>query len=157
MAIQFIPKEKKIVIKTEKKEGAQTQEQTITNSLDTSVADMVAEFFEGRTALHKLHLKVQGVGSFAAHKALNSLYDAFQEAGDTLAEQYQGATCILLSIPNAPSKELNTVQDAIDFLKGIKEMVTTLQAKMPYSEIVNELDGIKATINKYNYRLEFLK
>lgn len=127
------------------------------NSLDTSVADMVAEFFEGRTALHKLHLKVQGEGSFAAHKALNSLYDAFQEAGDTLAEQYQGATCVLLSIPNAPSKKLNTVQDAIDFLKGIKEMVTTLQAKMPYSEIVNELDGIKATINKYNYHLEFLK
>ena len=36
-------------------------------------------------------------------------------------------------------------------------MVNGLQAKMPYSEIVNDLDTIKSTINSARYKLTFLK
>jgi hypothetical protein len=36
-------------------------------------------------------------------------------------------------------------------------MVTGLQAKMPYSEIVNDLDTIKSTIDSAKYKLIFLK
>ena len=36
-------------------------------------------------------------------------------------------------------------------------MVNSLQAKMPYSEIVNNLDTIKSTLNSGKYKLLFLK
>jgi len=36
-------------------------------------------------------------------------------------------------------------------------MVNGLQAKMPYSEIVNSLDTVKDTINSAKYKLLFLK
>jgi hypothetical protein len=36
-------------------------------------------------------------------------------------------------------------------------MVTGLQAKMPYSEIVNALDTVKDTLNSAKYKLLFLK
>ena len=41
------------------------------------------------TSLHRLHLKVTGIGSFAAHKGID--YDAFSEHADDLVEEYQGA------------------------------------------------------------------
>jgi hypothetical protein len=37
------------------------------------------------------------------------------------------------------------------------EMVSNLQAKVPYSEIVNDLDTIKSTINSGKYKLLFLR
>jgi hypothetical protein len=49
------------------------------------------------------------------------------------------------------------VADAIDYLREISEMVNGLQDKMPYSEIVNDLDTIKSTINSGKYKLIFLK
>ncbi len=36
-------------------------------------------------------------------------------------------------------------------------MVCKLQDKMPYSEIVNDLDTIKSTMNSAKYKLLFLK
>ena len=44
------------------------------SSLDTMVSACATELMNARTSIHKLHLKVTGEGSFAAHKALNELY-----------------------------------------------------------------------------------
>ena len=45
-------------------------------SIEQTTAACVSELMNAGTSFHKLHLKVTGVGSFAAHKALNShLYD----------------------------------------------------------------------------------
>jgi hypothetical protein len=35
-------------------------------------------------------------------------------------------------------------------------MVTNLQSQIPYSEIVNDLDNIKSTLNSAKYKLKFL-
>jgi hypothetical protein len=52
---------------------------------------------------------------------------------------------------------LNTVEEGIAYLRDMYQMINSLQAKMPYSEIVNSLDTVKDTINSGKYKLLFLK
>ena len=126
-------------------------------SLDTMTAACVSELMNAATSFHKLHLKVTGVGSFAAHKALNDLYDVLVDHADNLAEGYQGAAETLLKYNEIPNKTLNTVEDGLDYIRMLIDMVTGLQSKMPYSEIVNELDTVKSSLNSAKYKLKFLK
>ena len=126
-------------------------------SVDTMTAACVSELMNAATSIHKLHLKVTGTGSYAAHKALNDLYDALPGHADDLAEGYQGAAEKLLSYSETSPRILNSVDDALGYIREIGEMVNKLQAKMPYSEIVNDLDTIKSTLNSTKYKLLFLK
>jgi hypothetical protein len=126
-------------------------------SIDTMTAACVSELMNASTSFHKLHLKVTGVGSFAAHKALNDLYDVLVDHADNLAEGYQGAAETLLKYNEIPNKTLNTVEDGLDYIRMLIDMVTGLQSKMPYSEIVNELDTVKSSLNSAKYKLKFLK
>ena len=126
-------------------------------SVDTMTAACVSELMNAATSFHKLHLKVTGAGSFAAHKALNELYDALPGHADDLAEGYQGAASKLLTYAEVSPRKLDTVADVIDYLNDMTTMVNGLQAKMPYSELVNDLDTIKSTINSARYKLTFLK
>jgi Na+/phosphate symporter len=52
---------------------------------------------------------------------------------------------------------LDSVQEALAYLRELTGQVNSLQASMPYSEIVNDLDTIKSTINSIKYKLLFLK
>ena len=126
-------------------------------SVDTMTAACVSELMNAATSIHKLHLKVTGTGSFAAHKALNELYDALPGHADDLAEGYQGAAEKLLSYSEVAPRKLDSVADALDYIREMTDMVSKLQAKMPYSEIVNDLDTIKSTLNSTKYKLLFLK
>lgn len=127
------------------------------SSLDTMTAACISELMNAATSIHKLHLKVTGTGSFAAHKALNELYDALPGHADDLAEGYQGAAEKLLSYSEVAPRVLDTVSDAVSYIRDLTAMVTKLQGKMPYSEIVNSLDTIKDTFNSTKYKLLFLK
>jgi len=126
-------------------------------NVESLTAACVSELMNAATSFHKLHLKVTGAGSFAAHKALNELYDALPGHADDLAEGFQGASEKLLSYGETAPRKLNTVADGIDYLKDMCDMVCKLQDKMPYSEIVNDLDTIKSTMNSAKYKLLFLK
>lgn len=107
------------------------------------------------TSLHKLHLKVTGIGSYAAHKAID--YDAFGDHADDLVEGFQGAAEKILELPNTAPSELNSVEDGLEFLRKMYDKICSLQSIMPYSEIVNDLDTVKSTINSIKYKLLFLK
>jgi hypothetical protein len=126
-------------------------------SIDQTTAACVSELMNAGTSFHKLHLKVTGVGSYAAHKALNELYDALPEHADALAEGYQGAAEVLLKYNEVAPKILNTVEDGLAYIRMLVDMIDGLQSKMPYSEIVNELDTVKSTLNSAKYKLKFLK
>jgi DNA-binding ferritin-like protein len=126
-------------------------------SIDTMTAACVSELMNAATSIHKLHLKVKGTGSYAAHKALNELYDALPGHADDLAEGYQGASEKLLDYKEVAPRTLNTVEEGIAYLRDMYQMINSLQAKMPYSEIVNSLDTVKDTINSGKYKLLFLK
>lgn len=127
------------------------------SNIDTMTAACVSELMNAATSIHKLHLKVKGAGSYAAHKALNELYDALPGHADDLAEGYQGAAEKLLDYKEAAPRTLNTVEEGIAYLRDMYQMINALQAKMPYSEIVNSLDTVKDTINSGKYKLLFLK
>ena len=128
-----------------------------TGSVDSMTAACVSELMNAATSMHKLHLKVTGVGSYAAHKALNELYDALPGHADDLAEGYQGAAEKLLSYTDVAPRSLNSVEDGLNYIRDMYNMVNSLQAKMPYSEIVNDLDTVKSTLNSIKYKLLFLK
>lgn len=127
------------------------------SSLDTMVSACATELMNARTSIHKLHLRVQGEGSYAAHKALNEFYDALPDFADTLIEGYQGAAEKILTYKEQTPRTLDTVSDAVSYLRDIYGMVNKLQGMMPYSEIVNNLDLVKDSINSTKYKLLFLK
>ena len=127
------------------------------SSLETSTAACVSELMNAATSFHKLHLKITGIGSYAGHKALNEIYDALPGHADDLAEGYQGAAEKLLSYTDEAPRVINSVEEALQYMRDMYNMITKLQAKMPYSEIVNDLDTIKSTLNSTKYKLLFLK
>lgn len=126
-----------------------------TCALCSQTGALVQDMMNAVTSLHRLHLKVTGLGSFAAHKALD--YDAFSEHADDIAEEFQGAEETLLEYPNTAPSELNSVEEGLEFLRKMKDKVSSLQSIMPHSEIVNQLDNVKSTINSIKYKLIFLK
>ncbi len=126
-------------------------------SVDSMVAACVTELMNAATSFHKLHLKVQGIGSYAAHKALNELYDALPGHADDLAEGFQGAAEKILVYKDVAPRVIDTVTEAISYIREIYGMVNGLQDKMPYSELVNDLDNVKSTLNSIKYKLLFLK
>ena len=69
-----------IKIKTKTKEKVESN----------GVAEFIDCIFTSAVILHKMHLQTKGVGSYAQHKALNEIYDALPDFGDSLAEKYQG-------------------------------------------------------------------
>ena len=126
------------------------------SELAQETAQVVTALMNAATSLHKLHLQVSGVGSFAQHSALNELYNTMHEHADKLAEGFQGASETLLKYENDAPVVLNNVKEAIIYLKELTEEVTELQSIMPYSEIVNNLDLVKDSINSAKYKLIFL-
>lgn len=123
---------------------------------EAHTAMCVSELMNAATSFHKIHLKVTGSGSFAAHKALNELYDALPGHADDLAEGYQGAAEKLLTYSETSPKVLNSVEESLSYIRELVQMVSALQSVMPYSELVNELDNVKSTLNSAKYKLKFL-
>jgi hypothetical protein len=127
------------------------------SSLDTMVAACAMELMNARNSFHKLHLKVTGEGSYAAHIAIGDFYDGLPGHADTLIEGYQGVSEKILACKDVAPRTLDTVADGVNYLRDIYAMINKLQGKLPYSEIVNNLDLIKDAINSTKYKLLFLK
>ena len=127
------------------------------SSLDTMTAACATEMMNAATSFHRLHLKVKGDGSYAAHKALGDFYDGLHGHADTLVEGYQGVAEKLLSYTDMPIRTLDTTSDAVAYLRDLYNTINKLQGMMPYSEIVNNLDLVKDSINSTKYKLLFLK
>ena len=127
------------------------------SSLDHMVSSCVSELMNAATSFHKLHLKVTGEGSYAAHQALNELYDALPNHADVLAEGYQGAAEKLLTYNSVSCRTLDDVSDALNYIRDMCGVICKLQGMLPYSEIVNNLDLVKDSMNSAKYKLLFLK
>lgn len=127
------------------------------SSLDTMTAACATEMMNAAVSFHRLHLKVTGDGSFAAHKALGEFYEGLHGHADTLVEGYQGVAEKLLKYTDMPIRTLDTTADAVGYLRDLYNIINKLQGMMPYSEIVNNLDLVKDSINSTKYKLLFLK
>jgi DNA-binding ferritin-like protein len=127
------------------------------SSLDTMTAACATNLMNAAISFHRLHLKVTGDGSFAAHTALGEFYEGLHGHADTLVEGYQGVAEKILTYKDMPITTLDTVADGVAYLRDMYNVVNKLQAMMPYSEIVNNLDLVKDSINSTKYKLLFLK
>jgi len=127
------------------------------SSLDNMTAACATEMMNAAISFHRLHLKVTGDGSYAAHKALGNFYEGLHDFADTLVESYQGAAEKLLSYKDMPIRTLDNTSDAVAYLRDMYNSISKLQGMLPYSEIVNNLDLVKDSINSAKYKLLFLK
>ncbi len=121
----------------------------------TETAQLASDLLALGTSMHKLHLKITGQGSYAAHKALGDFYDGIPGLVDAVVEQYQGAREKLLEFPES-SYKCNSVQEALAHLKELYNQTTELQKLMPFSEVTNQLDEVKSLIASTKYKLMFL-
>jgi len=126
-------------------------------SIHTEVAEFIDCLLTGAAIVHKMHLRETGQGSFAAHLALNDLYDKLPEHADDLAEKYQGKMGVLL--PDV------SVVDQLEYLKmGHLEYVEYLINYVETDRVVfgdcsplqNLVDELLATLYTARYKLKFL-
>ena len=54
------------------------------------ISEFAARCWMMQASTHHMHLGITGAGSYAAHKALNEIYDKFSEWIDTVVEASQG-------------------------------------------------------------------
>lgn len=132
-------------------------ERTLKRNSEPSLDSLISDFLESVTAVHKIHLKITGVGSYAAHKAMNSFYDEIGDLSDGLAEAYQGLMGKVLELKQVPQPVLKTKKDCIDHLSSLYNKINAAQALCSHSEIINDLDNAKTLINKTKYKLLFLQ
>lgn len=141
-----------------KKPLATTQSYSSDESLtDVAVGALVSELMNAVVSFHKLHLKITGQGSYSVHKALNELYEELPDLIDSIAEGYQGATEKLLKCTENSPKSLYSKEEVVSYIRELSSMITEIQGKIPYSEVVNDLDNVKSTLNSAKYKLLFLQ
>lgn len=132
--------------------------ETIKRPSKNTAATLGFELLQGSTKIHLNHLLVTGLGSYAAHKAMNEFYDEVKDLADNYLEQYQGATEKLLTFPTkADFPEMRTAADCVAYLRTLYETVDIVRRECVHSEIQNTLDEIKSLINSTKYKLIFLK
>ena len=93
------------------------------SSLDNMVAACASELMNARNSFHKLHLKVTGEGSYAAHIAIGDFYDGLPGHADTLVEGYQGVSEKILVCKDVASRTLDTVADGVAYLRDIYHFI----------------------------------
>ena len=112
----------------------------------------IAQLFAARDIAHRLHLRTR---SFAAHIALNELYDALLESADEIAETYQGAHG-LLNIPNPIFTFTDT--DPVNFVRELSQWAVNTRGTLNQVEtnILSDWDILISKINRAKYKLENL-
>lgn len=122
----------------------------------TATAEFVGTMLHSATLAHFKHFQVEGVGSDAAHRALEAYYDAIPDLVDAVTESIQGAYEDLVA--PYPSAFANVDRDALEYIRGLRDYVRQARKSLPQdSEIQNEIDGIATLLNRTTYRLRFLK
>jgi hypothetical protein len=90
-------------------------------SVDDHMAYCGGTMLNAATAFHKLHLKVNGQGSHAAHLALGELYEGIPGLMDAVLEGYQGAAEVIQMIPYS---------EVVNDLDNLKSLFNSVKYKL---------------------------
>ena len=111
---------------------------------------------QSRNQAHIYHLQVQGMGSYAAHKALNNYYEAIVDLIDGIAESYQGRYGIITGYKMADT--IREDNNARMYFDGLGKFVETVRKQLPQdSYLQNEIDEVVKLIETTKYKLKFLQ
>lgn len=115
--------------------------------------EIIAELLAARDTAHVLHLRTR---SFAAHLALNELYDALVDLVDSLTEMYQGKYGIITIGLKTSDYNFND-REAVGFIHELAAWAEEAKAKIPQDSFIqSEWDLVMAAIYKAKYKLENL-
>jgi hypothetical protein len=131
----------------EKNEAPDNEQEEIT-------PNFLVTLLNSATTAHILHLQT---GSYAQHKALNTLYSELPDLADDLIEAYQGKYGI---VSNYPAQSVTTPSDALGFVKELRAFVVTnryVALKQSDTELQNITDNIVELLDSTIYKLTFLK
>jgi DNA-binding ferritin-like protein len=105
---------------------------------------------------HVLHFQVTGVGSDAAHRALQEYYEEIPELVDSVVESVMGKYKQIL--PSYLGTFMNTPLTPLAYMEAVQTFVNNNRKNLPQDpEIQNEVDAIANLLNQVVYRLTFLK
>ena len=111
---------------------------------------------QSRNQAHIYHLQVQGMGSYAAHKALNNYYEEIVDLVDSIAESYQGRYGIITGYKMADT--IREDNNARMYFDGLGKFVETVRKQLPQdSYLQNEIDEVVKLIETTKYKLKFLQ
>ena len=112
-------------------------------------------FFHSRTQAHIFHTRVTGVGSDAAHRALQAYYEGIVPLIDGVIETYQGQYGLIEykevnGIDNDASKEnmIKYFDNLCKFLAKERQ-----DEKLQMSWLQNDLDNIASLLYRTKYKL----
>lgn len=114
----------------------------------------MGKLFQLRDEIHLNHLRVNGPGSFAAHKALNKFYNGILDLTDKLIESYQGKYGIIdITIPSSSKS------DSIKCLEELAKLTDDGAIYKMFKEtwIQNQIDEISTLTYQTLYKLKNLK
>ncbi len=123
-----------------------------------AVGLFLGTLMQSRNQAHIYHLQVQGMGSFAAHKALQEYYEGILEFIDEMIEVYQGQYGIIENYDIIDTKDTKT-KDKIAYIEELVEFVKTEKKciKPEDSHLLNIVDEAVALIYKTLYKLKYNK
>lgn len=117
---------------------------------------LLGTLMQSRNQAHIYHLQVQGMGSYAAHKALNNYYEDIVDLIDGLAEAYQGRYGIITGYKM--SESIREDNNARMYFDGLAKFVETIRKQIPQdSYIQNQIDEVVDLIESTKYKLKFLQ
>lgn len=123
--------------------------------------ELIATLFLSREFAHRRHLAVTGPGSYAAHSALGSFYDAIVDNADAIAEAYQGRHGLLDEIPYLDGpKGKKTIAATATVLEGHMEKILSMRytaCQKSETAIQNLIDEAVATYLSAIYKLRNLE
>lgn len=116
-----------------------------------ATAEFAATLMNAATTAHFLHLSTR---SYAAHKALETLYADLPDLVDSVVEQCQGKHGI---IEEYPAQEVPGSGHPVEFVQALSDFVAEKRAELPQdSEIQNAVDEICSLLDSTLYKLRFL-
>jgi DNA-binding ferritin-like protein len=121
-----------------------------------AVGLFLGTLMQSRNQAHIYHLQVQGMGSNAAHLALQAYYEGIVPLVDALAEGIQGRYGIVTGYRMADT--IREDNNARMYFDGLCKFVETVRKQIPQdSYIQNQVDTIVDLIESTKYKLKFLQ
>ena len=118
---------------------------------------LVSTLMGSRDQAHVFHWQTKGPGSYAAHMALATYYEALPDMLDGLVEAYQGKEG-LIQISGIGVLDKNCdIKNIIKYFETVCNMVSKLRknGKLQDSWIKNDIDTIVSLLYSTKYKLQY--
>lgn len=117
--------------------------------------EFIGKLFEIEVVSHIAHLQVTGSGAYAAHMALNGLYEGIVDLRDRYAESIQGKEGILTGYPQTISTKEGT--DMVRYVKMMAEATNEHRSTLKEGFLQQICDDIMELLYSTHYKLKNLK